>query len=111
MRTTDPTRRDFLRSSGAVLVGGALAPLASALPNVAVHAQGTGTIKIGLLGCGGRGAGAAANALAADPNVELVAVGDLFRDMAENTLKSLRASEHGARVKVAPDHCFIGLDA
>jgi predicted dehydrogenase len=109
--TADASRRDFLKVSGAALVGGALAPLASALPNLAVHAQGTGAIKVGLLGCGGRGGGAAANALAADPQVELVAVGDLFADMAENTLQSLRTSEHGARVKVAPENVFLGLDA
>ena len=109
--TADASRRDFLKVSGAALVGGALAPLASALPNVAMHAQGAGVLKVGLLGCGGRGGGAAANALAADPQVELVAVGDLFADMAENTLQSLRASENGARVKVTPDHVFLGLDA
>jgi predicted dehydrogenase len=112
--TADPSRRDFLKASGAVLVGGALAPIASALPglpNLAVHSQGSGKLKIGLLGCGGRGAGAAANALAADPQTELVAVGDLFADMADNTLKALRASEVGARVTNPEAGVFIGLDA
>ncbi len=110
MSTRSPTRRDFLKSSSAALGGLALAPVASGLPNLAVHQQGNGTLKVGLIGCGGRGSGAAFNALAADPNVELVALGDVFRDHAESALKSLQASEVGARVKVAPDHVFTGLD-
>jgi len=118
MASHDPirrSRRDFLRSSGAALVGSALAApagaAASALPRLAVHARGTDTIRVGLLGCGGRGTGAAANALAADPGVELVAIGDLFDDMAQNCLRTLQASEDGARVKVTPDRVFTGLDA
>ena len=100
-----PTRRDFLKSSSAALVGAGLAPGALALPFAprAVHSQGSSVIKVGLLGCGGRGSGAAANALGADPGVELVAVGDLFEDMATNCVNSLRASEHAERVKVTPD--------
>src|SRR5882672_9063910 len=100
-----PSRRDFLKVSGAALVGSALAPVASALPNLAVHQQGSSVIKVGLLGCGGRGTGAAANALAADPAVELVAMGDVFADMLENSLNVLKADkEVGARVKVDEAH-------
>jgi myo-inositol 2-dehydrogenase / D-chiro-inositol 1-dehydrogenase len=107
-----PSRRDFLKVSGAALVGSALAPAVSALPGFPVHQQGSGTIKVGLLGCGGRGSGAAANALSADPNVELVAMGDVFADMLEDSLKNLKASaEFGARVKVDEAHKFVGLDA
>jgi myo-inositol 2-dehydrogenase/D-chiro-inositol 1-dehydrogenase len=106
-----PTRRDFLRTSGAALGGLAFAPVAGALPNLAVHSQGAGTIKVGLIGCGGRGSGAAYNALAADPGVELVAVGDIFRDMAESAVKSLTESDKGAQVKVTPDRVFSGLDS
>ena len=110
------TRRDFLKTSGAALGGAALggaalAPIASALPNFAPHSHGSSTIKVGLLGCGGRGSGAAYNALAADPGVELVAIGDVFQDQAENALKSLQTSDKGAQVKVAPDHLFTGLDS
>ncbi len=104
------TRRDFLKTSGGVLGGAALAPVAAALPNLAVHAHGSATIKVGLIGCGGRGSGAAYNALAADPGCELVAVGDVFKDMADGSLNSLRNSDKGAQVKVAPEHVFAGLD-
>jgi predicted dehydrogenase len=106
------TRRDFLKVSGAALVGSALAPVASALPNLAVRQQGSSTIKVGLLGCGGRGTGAAQQALAADPGVELVALGDVFADMLENALQVLRADkEVGARVKIDDGRKFVGLDA
>ena len=107
-----PSRRDFLKTSSAALVGSALAPAALALPDRPVHAQGSGTLKVGLLGCGGRGSGAAKNALMADPDVALVAVGDAFADMAQNCVKSLQAdAECGARVKVTPETTFSGLDA
>jgi predicted dehydrogenase len=109
-----PSRRDFLKASGATVVGSALAPLAAAapLPIRALHSQGSGAIRVGLLGCGGRGSGAAKNALMADPQAELVAVGDLFADMAENCVKSLaHDAECGARVKVTPETTFVGLGA
>lgn len=111
MTLRSPTRRDFLKTSGTALGGVALTPMAGALPNFAVHAQGTGKIKVGLLGCGGRGSGAAYNALAADPGCELVAIGDAFKDMADGALASLQGSDKGPQVKVAPDHVFSGLDA
>lgn len=111
-RIDGSTRRDFLKVSGAAIVGSALAPMASALPNVAVHQQGSSTIKVGLLGCGGRGTGAAQQALTADPNVELVAMGDVFADMLENSLNSLKADKDvGARVKIGDGQKFVGLDA
>ncbi len=103
-----PSRREFLMTSGATLGGLAIA---SALPNCAVFSQGSGTLKIGLLGCGGRGRGAASEALAADPNVELVAIGDLFADNNETALKTFLEGEHAAQVKVTPDRSFVGLDA
>jgi predicted dehydrogenase len=109
---SSPSRRDFLKVSGAALVGGALVPVAAALPNFAVHQQGSSVLKVGLLGCGGRGTGAAQQALAADPATELVAMGDVFGDMLENSLQSLKADKDvGARVKVDDGHKFVGLDA
>ena len=55
-----------------------------------VHAAGNDVIKIGLIGCGGRGSGAAVNALGADPDTRLVAMGDAFADMLESSLKISR---------------------
>ncbi len=113
------SRRDFLKASSAALVGSALAeigcssrPAAAMAGAMLVHSGVAGPIKVGLLGCGGRGTGAAKNALMADPGVELVAVGDLFADMAQNCVVSLKGdAECGARVKITPETTFVGLDA
>lgn len=100
-----PSRRNFLTTAAT----GTAALLAATSH---VHAQGSGKIKIGLVGCGGRGTGAAAQALNADPGVVLVAVGDVFQSQAENSLKALRGEAGIAeRVQVSPDHVFVGLDA
>src|SRR2546426_4058451 len=71
------TRRQFLKSSGLAVVASTFAaPKAVAQSAVSP----TQTLRVGLIGCGGRGTGAAAQALAADPNVKLVALGDAFPD-------------------------------
>src|SRR5262249_51973572 len=76
------SRRDFLKAStvaGATLATLSLAP--------AVHAAGGDTLKVGLIGCGDRGRGAATQALNADKNVKLHALGDVFEDKLQYTLK------------------------
>lgn len=101
--SASPTRRSFLRTSAATAALGALV-----VPRC-VHADGDGaeTLKLGLVGCGGRGEGAVLDALRADPNVELVAVGDAFADRAHQCLERLRKDRRvGERVKVDPDHVF-----
>jgi predicted dehydrogenase len=73
------------------------------------HAAGSDILKVGLVGCGGRGSGAAANALAADKNAQLTALADLFPEnirACRNNLKALAPQQ----VAVADDHCFLGLD-
>ncbi|MBI5774690.1 MAG: Gfo/Idh/MocA family oxidoreductase [Verrucomicrobia bacterium] len=74
------------------------------------HAAGSDELKLALVGCGGRGAGAANQALNADSNTRLVAVADLFRDKLEVGLKSLKA-QHKERADVPPEFQFTGLDA
>ena len=75
-------------------------------------AESAGTLKIGLVGCGGRGTGAAMQALNADPNVELVAMGDVFDFRLKQALDQLKGNERFApKVKVTPDTMFVGLDA
>jgi len=101
------TRREFLKTSA--LVSGVLAAPAI-LPGAALAAEKTDTIRIGLVGCGGRGSGAASQALNADPNVVLTAMGDAFEDQLQKSLQSLQ-KEHGEKVKVTSDKCFVGLDA
>ena len=101
------SRREFLKTS-AVIGGALMAP--AILPGKSFAAGNSDTIKIGLIGCGGRGTGAAGQALKADKNVVLTAMGDVFEDQLKKSLETLKADEPG-KVKVDPDHCFIGLDA
>src|SRR4029079_4101210 len=66
---------------------------------------------VGWIGCGGRGSGAAVDALKADPNVKLVAMGDAFADKLQNSLNALRGSELADKVDVDSDRQFVGFDA
>src|SRR5260370_13563022 len=75
-RNPESTRREFIRTTA--VAGTALAANWSLVGNV--HAAGGDTIKVGLIGCGGRGKGAADNVLHAAPNVKIHALGDVFRD-------------------------------
>lgn len=112
---TDPSlsgpalpRRDFLKRSSSLLAVSAAAPyLALSRPGLAADSE---TIKVGLVGCGGRGSGAADQAMKADPKVMLTAMGDVFGDRLDNSLKALRQSG-GDKVQVTPESSFIGLDA
>jgi len=86
------------------------AALAGAVANV-VHAQGSGKIKIGLLGCGGRGNGALRQCLQADPGVELIALADLFEDKVRSTRDRIaKDDKFKDRIKVNDDHLFSGFD-
>jgi len=98
------SRRDFLKKSA--LGGGAVGGLSLAR---SAHASGSDVIRIGIVGCGGRGSGAAANAMDADPGTRLVAMSDLFADRVEAKRKALTNSKPD-RVEVDDDHCFAGLD-
>jgi predicted dehydrogenase len=104
-------RREFLRSSTAAAVGSAVVGGLSFARNA--HAAGGDTLKVGLVGCGGRGTGAALNALKADANVQLTAMGDMFTDRIERSLKALKNDLEDAadiKVKVTPENCFTGFD-
>jgi predicted dehydrogenase len=101
------SRRGFLRTSA--LCAGSAAVGALALER-GVHAAGSGVIRIGLIGCGGRGTEAAANAMNAGRDVRLVALADIFRERLDQCRKQLQAAQ-GAQVAVQDDHCFVGFDA
>lgn len=104
------TRRSFLQTSAAVAVGGAMAADAL-LAKAGVHvAGGEQTLRLGLIGCGGRGGGAVGDALAADPDVKLVAMADVFPDHLQNKLRALKRA-HGDRVAVEEAAQFTGFDA
>ena len=103
------TRRDFIKTS--VTMGAALAAPAI-ISGKLLAAANSGTLRIGLVGCGGRGSGAVAQALKADNNILLTALGDAFPEPLQSSLKALQGEKELAdKVKVAPDHCFVGLDA
>ncbi|MHB8900359.1 MAG: Gfo/Idh/MocA family protein [Thermoguttaceae bacterium] len=102
------SRRDFLKRSA---VASAVTAAGLSLARSA-HAAGADLIKIALVGCGGRGRGAAVNALrnASHPNVKLVAVADAFQSALDIGLKAIR-QECGDKVDVPPERQFVGLDA
>src|SRR5688572_16226932 len=81
---TPPSRRDFMKASTTAAIGAALAAHL-AFPS-GVRAQGSQELKIGLIGCGSRGSGAAVNAMNADENCKLVAMGDAFADAVETSM-------------------------
>ena len=80
----------------------------------ALHASGkdSDVLKIGLVGCGGRGTGAAANAMKADPHCKLVAMGDAFKDRLDSSRRNLEQGEkYGEKMAVDDAHCFVGFDS
>ncbi len=103
------SRRRALQGSVAAAAAAGALPRAAAAP---VHNQHQEVLRVGLVGCGGRGTGAAVNALRADPNAQLVALGDAFGDMLERSLQSLLAqADIAPRVQVDENHRFLGFDA
>ncbi len=102
-----PSRREFLKASTVAVSAAATGGLA--ISRIA-HAGGDDTLKVGLIGCGGRGAGAAVNAMQSDPGVRLTAMADLFADVLRARRKALRA-EKPKQMAVDDDHCFVGFDA
>ena len=100
-------RRDFLKSTSALLIGGAVLPLGF---STQAFASNDNILKVGLIGCGGRGTGAAVQALKADPNAVLTSMADAFPDHLENSLSSISKANPN-QVKVDKAHQFVGFDA
>ena len=129
MSKNSVNRRDFFRSAavvgaastlgaGAVLSscsGGdktpALVPLANLanayIPELQDYANDGKPLRAGLIGCGGRATGAAVNFLSAGPNLQIVALGDLFQDRIDGCRKTLKEK---FKVDVPDDKCFTGFD-
>ncbi|MEM9831841.1 MAG: Gfo/Idh/MocA family oxidoreductase [Bacteroidota bacterium] len=107
------SRRQFIKATGSV-VGGSLAiPMINTMSAFAGRPPAKGnidTLKVGLIGCGGRGTGAANQAMKADPNVKLVAMADAFEDRLQSSMENLKKG-HGDKVQVDPEHQFVGFDA
>lgn len=108
MNSEPANRRTFLKS------GSTAAAIAIAAPAILVRerafAANTDTLRIGLVGCGGRGTGAAGNAMDADKNLILVAMGDVFEDQLNQSHAGLD-KQYPGRVQVPPEKRFTGLDA
>ena len=102
---TEPTnRRTFLKASAASVA-------ASAVVLPGAYAAGNEVLKVGLIGCGDRGTGAAKQAMRADPKVKLVAMCDAFADRLQGSLGNLRnIKDIAAKIDVAPDRCYDGFD-
>jgi len=106
--SSSSTRREFLKTGSAALAAGALAT-SSQIAHGA-YADGSDFLKVGLIGCGGRGNGAAAQALNADPYTKLAALGDAFEDQVDKAAK-LFATSHADRGSVPKERRFHGIDA
>ncbi len=102
------SRRDFLKSSTAAAAGLALAGGLSFARSA--HAAGGDELKIALIGCGGRGTGAAVNCLDSVENVKLIAVADAFADRAKGCAADLK-KKYGDRIDLPEDRVFVGFDA
>ena len=96
------TRRDFLKTSSTLAAAAALAP--------GVFAANDETLKIALIGCGGRGSGAADQALSTAGPVKLVAMADAFKDRLDDSYDALKG-KHADRVDVPEENKFVGFDA
>ena len=104
------SRRGFLKTGSAAMAGGAL--LGALAPERFAHAAGGDELKVALVGCGGRGGGAADQALSTYQlgPVKLVAMADVHEDRLQGTLKNLTA-KHADRIDVPKDRQFLGFDA
>ncbi|OJV21362.1 MAG: dehydrogenase [Dyadobacter sp. 50-39] len=113
----EQNRRNFLKASGLIAGGAILSPIAGYGYNSAVG----DTIKVALIGCGGRGTGAAAQALSTVQNVQIVAMADAFKDRLDDAYKNLTAKKYKdaagkpvdtkLKVDVPEDRKFVGFDA
>jgi len=101
------TRRNFVRTTAAISAAAALSPMA-----YATRRQDSEAIRVGLIGCGGRGTGAAVNAMEAHPAVQIVAMGDLFADRLNGSHANLSTLDaFKDRVRVPEAQRFSGFDA
>jgi len=98
---SEVSRRNFLQTS---------ATLAALPAGMSAYVAGSDKIRVGLIGCGGRGEAAAANAMNAGKDVRIVAMGDLVPDRVEEKRTALKL-RYPDQVEVTPDRCFSGFDA
>lgn len=110
MKTTHPNRRAFLEKTAKAATAAAATVALARTIEVGAHAAEDGTIDVALVGCGGRGTGAAANALSTRGPTRLVAMADVFAPRLEGSYESLKRVQP-ERTQVPPDRKFLGFDA
>ena len=99
------SRREFIKVTSA-------ASLAAAVSGTGIlSAAGSDNIRVGLVGCGGRGTGAAIDCVRSSPNVVITSMGDIFQDRWESSLKRLTERLDKKNLAVKPNSCFSGFDA
>jgi len=110
-QSTSTERRKFLQTAAALIAASSVVTRKSINANDVpkVH-SGSGNIRVGLVGCGGRGNGAAINAMDAGPDIKIVALGDLF-DESIQSCRKLVAQQRPDQFLVDDDHVFVGFDA
>jgi len=107
------TRRDFMKTSTVAMAS--LSAVSLGLPNRA-YAAGFEKVRVGVIGCGGRGSGAVTDCLEADDGVEIVAIADAFRDRLDGSLEKIKqwcqknAKPFAQRMKVTPETTFLGFN-
>src|SRR5439155_5984346 len=108
--TAASSRRTFLRNSSLLVAGSAIAASQVQIARGA-HAFGSDTIKVGLVGCGGRGSGAATQAInTMGGEVKMIAMADAFQDRLQTGLRTI-SGQHKDKVEVPKDRQFVGLNA
>jgi len=104
VKTGRVSRRNFIKTSAAV-------GMAALLPGKErLFAAGSDKIRVGMIGCGDHGTGDAISCVNSSANVEIVAMGDLFKDRLDSSLGELK-KQVSDKVKVTKDTCFLGFDA
>jgi predicted dehydrogenase len=98
------SRRDFIKTTSAA----SLAALVTG--SGGLWASGSDQIRVGLIGSGGRGTGAALDCVRSSPNIVITAIGDLFKDRVDKSLARLKRDLKPESVAVTPETCFSGFD-
>lgn len=102
------SRREFVKATTVAAVGGSLAAHFNTIPGA--YAAGSDMIRVGLIGCGGRGTGAVHNVFEGAKGVKLVAMGDVFKDRLDESRADIR-KKHEDKMELPDSRCFVGFDA
>jgi predicted dehydrogenase len=106
---TKSGRREFIKKGSAAIAGGTV--LTTLPSHLGAYVSGTDQIRVGLIGCGNRGAGAAVQALLATKSAKLVAMGDTFRDRLDKSYSAILENVDASQVDVPEKNKFVGFDA